>query len=421
MQKEEYEDRGFPFRDFLLKLILVAVIVFLIIWFVPRFISMNKNKCNGNNCLTSSEQSKVLSKNLDKMKKAGINYFSEDKVPEKDGDSSKITLEDMKKKNVISNFSTKNGIKYNDKSSYVEVVKENNGYVMNIYLKSNKGSKSDTVNLNNYSYCDVYLCEKDNSKEDKKEDTNTVEDNNYTGSYSNTGKTTVVKKNKYIKKKKNGKYKYKYIKTIKPVFTAWSKWSSWIVTSCSTKKVSCSDDSVSCLKKVQRYDKKEQTGTITRKYTYPRTAIKFVGSTTRLVPTSGIYVIINNKLYRASTKYSFTLVEKNKLMNRIPNDSLYYHYEFVSKNHYNVYRYNGTLSEVINNSNGVSVIVPIYNNVHITDVEIVKEPVYKTTCYKSIKTRSIVRKGKTLVKWSKYNDSKLLKNGWILTNSKKKF
>lgn len=419
MQKEEYEDRGFPFRDFLLKLILVAVIVFLIIWFVPRFISMNKNKCNGTTCSNTSEQSKMLSKNLEKMKKAGINYYSEDKVPVNNGDSSKITLKDMIKKSVISSFNTDKKIKYDEKSSYIEVIKEDNGYVMNIYLKSNKGNRSKTLNLNNYEYCDVYLCEKDKTKEDKKDDTEVVEDNSYVGSYSNTGKTTVVRKNKRIKKYKNGKYKYKYIKTIKPVFSKWSNWSSWMITNCSTKKVSCSDDSTSCLKKVDRYDKKVQTGTVIKKYEYPRTAIKNIGYVYKSVPTSGIYVIVNNKLYRASTNYTFSLVERNKQMSRIPNDSLYYHYEFVSKNHYNVYRYNGTLYEVVNAS-GTSVRVLVYGSVNVKDVEYVKEPVYKTTCYKSVKTRKLISKGKTLIKWSKYNDYKLIKNGWILTKTKKK-
>ena len=121
MYKEEYEERGFPFRDFLLKLILIVLCVFLILWFVPRFISMNKNKCD-NKCI-SEKENKSLSKNLDKMKRAGITYFTEDRVPKNDGENVTMTLRDMINKNIIS--IKDNNVKYDLVKSYVKLSKTN--------------------------------------------------------------------------------------------------------------------------------------------------------------------------------------------------------------------------------------------------------------------------------------------------------
>ena len=49
MYNEEYENRGFPFRDFLLKLILIIIFVFLLCWLLPKFIAptiVNENNSN---------------------------------------------------------------------------------------------------------------------------------------------------------------------------------------------------------------------------------------------------------------------------------------------------------------------------------------------------------------------------------------
>ena len=49
----EYERRGFTLRDFILKLILVIIFVFLLAWLLPKFMGPtinNSNKSNGGNC-----------------------------------------------------------------------------------------------------------------------------------------------------------------------------------------------------------------------------------------------------------------------------------------------------------------------------------------------------------------------------------
>ena len=48
------------------------------------------------------------------------------------------------------------------------------------------------------------------------------------------------------------------------------------------------------------------------------------------------------------------------------------------------------------------------------------ENIYGTVCYKSERERTISSKGKTIKKWSKYNDTKLLKQGYYYTGNRKK-
>ena len=160
----------------------------------------------------------------------------------------------------------------------------------------------------------------------------------------------------------------------------------------------------------------------TKIYKYDRTILKHIAVAKQSVCSSGYYVFIDHKLYKASTKYSFVLISRNQFFEKTPIDNLYYHYEFVSKNHYNVYKYNGILTEVKNNTCDKPIVVDmdVYRYTNIKDIEVIKEPIYKTICYESSKTRKLINKGKVLIKWSKYNDKELLKNGWTLTKTKKR-
>ena len=72
MYTEEYEKRGFPFRDFALKLILVVIFVFLLIWLLPKFISpvINTKECKNSTCDVSGIDaltSQIFLDNLEKM------------------------------------------------------------------------------------------------------------------------------------------------------------------------------------------------------------------------------------------------------------------------------------------------------------------------------------------------------------------
>ena len=74
MYNEEYENRGFPFKDFLLKLILIIIFVFLLVWLLPKFIApaISKNLEKNNNVTISDKAldaltSQIFADNIDRM------------------------------------------------------------------------------------------------------------------------------------------------------------------------------------------------------------------------------------------------------------------------------------------------------------------------------------------------------------------
>ena len=108
MYTEDYENRGFPFRDFLLKLILIIIFVFLLVWLLPKFIKPttveNKETINE----ISAISSQIFSDNLEKMKEAAILYYTVDKLPKEQGEYDQMTLGDMIGKKIITPLIDKN-------------------------------------------------------------------------------------------------------------------------------------------------------------------------------------------------------------------------------------------------------------------------------------------------------------------------
>ena len=91
MYNEEYDRRGFPFKDFLLKLILIIMFVFLLVWLLPKFITpaINKSLMN-NNSSNQNEQinalaSQIFYNNIERMKDAAISYYTNERLPKEVG------------------------------------------------------------------------------------------------------------------------------------------------------------------------------------------------------------------------------------------------------------------------------------------------------------------------------------------------
>ena len=102
MYTEEYERRGFPFRDFILKLILVIVFVLLLVWLLPKFITPsitnNNTTKSGKACPTgtcdtsgiSALTSQIFADNIYRMKDAAISYYTDERLPKEVGDKTVI-------------------------------------------------------------------------------------------------------------------------------------------------------------------------------------------------------------------------------------------------------------------------------------------------------------------------------------------
>lgn len=502
MYTEEYEHRGFPFRDFLLKLILIIIFVFLLVWLLPKFISPKlvntTTEESGEQVDISSLTSQIFSDNLEKMKDAAISYYTDERLPKEVGESDKMTLSDMIGKKLIVALIDKNNKACDVEKSYVKITKLDEEYILKVNLKDSEKEDYILVHLGCYTYCDSYVCEKKetevaikaskptsqvsisqsssnsnstgssstNSSTDSSTSTSTPSDsdedepgNNPTNEPSDDPSPTPTQEAGYI---------YEYQKVTGAEFSNWSSWSSWSKTSCSTTAINCNDSSTRCLKKVQLYNRKEQIGTYQKKYSKTRSILKQASSYSQKACSKYNYVIINNTTYATTTTYTTinsitsTTTQSSgawqytgrKSYANPPRDTATTHYKFVGADYsycndtcttlpnyyYDSYTYTGSLSSVssttttpgssstssststtVSASCGsyVTKTIPVYVTIETTETATRTEPLYGTVCYQSSKTRELISSGTTSTKWSKYNDTSLLNNGWHYTGRKK--
>ena len=267
-------------------------------------------------------------------------------------------------------------------------------------------------------------------------------------------------------------YIYEYTKTTGTQLSNWSKWSEWTRTNCATTEINCKSTDSNCLLELQRYNRKEKIGTYTKKYTKTRQVLKQTGSYQQKTCSKFNYVIINNTTY--ATTYTTTYTAINTVTTTTsggawvktgtgdyknpPAPSATTQYKFVGANfdpcqptcqtlptfYYDTYTYTGGLNSVntttsiptssstsieTTTSTDVSVkascgeyvikTVPIYSYITVTDIANRTEPLYGNVCYQSTRNRTILSQGSTQYKWSKYNDTTLLNNGWTYTGARK--
>ena len=138
MYTEDYENRGFPFRDFLLKLILIILFVFLLVWLLPKFIKPttvdNKNMINEITAISSQ----IFSDNLDKMKEAAISYYTDDRLPQKEGEYHQMTLSEMIGLKIITPLVDKNNKPVDVEKSYVKITKAEDEYILKVNIKDSE-------------------------------------------------------------------------------------------------------------------------------------------------------------------------------------------------------------------------------------------------------------------------------------------
>ena len=82
MYTDEEEKRGFPIRNFLLRLILIIIFVLLLMWLLP---TRNNNSNNGSDIDLSPLTNRIFNANIQEMKEAAIPYFTTERLPKKVG------------------------------------------------------------------------------------------------------------------------------------------------------------------------------------------------------------------------------------------------------------------------------------------------------------------------------------------------
>ncbi len=168
----------------------LIVIVFLIYFLYPK----HKD--------TGSLANTTYINNINLMKEAGFEYFKGSNLPEKIGDSSKITLEEMIDSKLLLEFYDDNGKSCDVKESYVKVTKTlDNEYAMKVslscegksdYIVTSIGSNNIIVNNSDDNNNDIV------NKDDKTSGSVVYNNYYYNNSSSNSNKqegTTITKYN----------------------------------------------------------------------------------------------------------------------------------------------------------------------------------------------------------------------------------
>ena len=118
-------------KNLLLKLALIVLLVLLIIWIFPT-------------PKLDSIYSRIYNENLNTMKSVAENYFTYDKLPKETGATNTLKLQDMVDKKIITSFTDKDNNACNGTNSYAQVTKtDNNNYVLKVQLSCNE--KTDYI------------------------------------------------------------------------------------------------------------------------------------------------------------------------------------------------------------------------------------------------------------------------------------
>ena len=405
MYKDEYENRGFPFRDFLLKLILIIIFVFLLIWLLPKFISPTIDTNTKNNGNKTSEKvdlspltSQIFADNIERMKDAAISYYTDERLPQEVGESKKMTLSEMIEKKIIVELIDKNNKACDKEESYVKITKMDDEYLLKVNLKDSEKEDYILVHLGCYTYCESAVCERKETKVAVKasKPTTIVPIKGATSDEPTEDKKPTPEKEEPKDEQPEEKpeekpkdptdnptptppsddqeYLYEYEKTTGAEFSKWTSWSSWQKTNCNTPTLNCNDDSTSCIKKVQILKRKEKVGTYSKKYIKYRDVLEQTGTYTQKTCSKYNYVIINTTTYATTTTTTYTT--RNTLSNKTssggwtysgrarysnpPRDTATTHYVFVGADYsycedtcstlpyffYDKYVYNGGMTSV---------------------------------------------------------------------------
>lgn len=179
------EKRGLTIKDLLIRLILIIVFIFLLIWLFP----MPDLKPLNN---------QIFADNIDRMKDVAKSYYTLERLPKDINSSKRMTLKEMIDNKLILPLMDSNGKYCSEDDSYVEITKLENEYIIKVYLSCT--DKQDYI-IEHYGCYDI--CS------DQCQILATTSKSGYAGDITkkttkNTGKVTT--------KKTNTIYEYQFVK-----------------------------------------------------------------------------------------------------------------------------------------------------------------------------------------------------------------
>lgn len=121
MYNEEHDNRNYFFRNLIVKILLVLLFVFLLMWLFPM-----PN--------LSPFYDKIFKENVDTMTEAARNYYTTARLPQKENETKTLTLQEMLSNKMVLAINDSNGKACNANKSYVEVTKKDGEYQFKTFL-----------------------------------------------------------------------------------------------------------------------------------------------------------------------------------------------------------------------------------------------------------------------------------------------
>ena len=179
MYEEGNKRLSLNWGSLLVKLVILAIIVLLACWV---FIHINKN--NNSSKLATTDNEYI--NNVSAMKTAAFEYYTAQNLPEKVGETEKLTLAQMINQKLLIDF-TNDGKTCDANSSYVQTTKTSDGnYALKVSL--NCGKKEDfivtTIENKELNCPEITKC--------SIKETNEVKDNNATSTTNNNNSSNKV-------------------------------------------------------------------------------------------------------------------------------------------------------------------------------------------------------------------------------------
>ena len=168
-----YEDNNgsFALKSLIVKILIAILLIFIVIWLFPTkgYIDKAIEQKLG----TNAEQ--IFNTNIGVMKNAAMGYFNGSRLPQKEGNTKKINLEEMLAEDLLVEFTDSKGKKCDLSKSYVEVKKNKDDYKMTTNLVCTDKTAKVISYFGNYDYCTNGVCEKKKLTENNaSDDSNTV-------------------------------------------------------------------------------------------------------------------------------------------------------------------------------------------------------------------------------------------------------
>ena len=460
-----YEDRRekFSFKSFFLTLLLVLLFVFLMLWLFPTKWDVNKLQSTYDLERLSVLYDEVFANNVARMKDAAIGYFTNERLPQKIGESKKLTLQQMYDLHLVLKMKDIDGNACDVNKSYVEMTKYEDEYRLKVNLSCGDVEDYIIVYLGCYSYCSDGICEKQvatkpTSKPESKPTSKpevkptptpkpevkpdpTPTPNPKPQPEPKPDPTPIVKK--YM-------YEYKLVIPDKTTCTGWSSWGKTKITATDKIKVETKKENEIVSYKTE----KVKVGTKTEKVVTGQKQEKYVaGYVTKLVVVDTKKVQVGTTTKETTEKVKVGTVEKFVGIgsgSQVPKNTSTRVYKNVSVNtstscsncaNETIYTWEIWSIEPVYEVRTKTTTVPVYKTINVYEqkevpvydyktVDIVetitkdvykevKVPVYGDVTYYRQKTCTFV-KGSTTIKWSKSNkDATLIGQGYVLTGNVK--